>query len=74
MKENENNIVSDPILRDGNDDQVVEGVEVEEELEEAEIASKGTKNDLETSEVFNLCIFSLSFENTNIHCYIFDNL
>ena len=48
MNKNENNVVSDLELREGNDDQVEEGVEVEEQLEEAEIAIKGTKNDLET--------------------------
>ena len=48
MKENEIKIVSDLNLREGNDQ--LEGVEVQEALEDAETenVSKGTKDDLET--------------------------
>ena len=46
MSKNENNIVSDIELREGNDQ--VEGVEIQEAVEEAESVSKGTKNGLET--------------------------
>ena len=46
MSKNENNIVSDIELREGNDQ--VEGVEVQKEVEEAESVSKGTKNGLKT--------------------------
>ena len=48
MSKNENNIVSDIELREGNDQ--VEGVEIQEavEVEEAESVSKGTKNGLKT--------------------------
>ena len=68
MSKNENNIVSDLELREGNDNHV-EGVEVQKELEEAEIASKGTKNDMETIvKYLTFVYFSLSFVNTSILC------
>ena len=46
LSKNENNIVSDIELREGNDQ--VEGVEIQEAVEEAESVSKGTKNGLKT--------------------------
>ena len=45
MKENEIKIVSDLNLREGND--YLEVVDNQEELEDAENVSKGTKDDLE---------------------------
>ena len=45
---NEPRIVSDLKLREDNDDEDLEGVVNQEALEEAEIVSKGTKDDLET--------------------------
>ena len=48
MTQNEPRIVSELNLREDNDDEDFEGVVYQEALEEAEIVSKGTKNELET--------------------------
>ena len=49
--------ISDLKLRDDNDDGDLEGVDNQEALEEAEIVSKGTKDDLEAFVNINFVYF-----------------